>query len=100
MSNWYNNCKEIHMSRMYLGKGRTSNRLIGYDYRNEGWYFVTICTDNHREFFGSMENCHKADFNYFAWQKNYFDRIIRNKWELMAFRKYILNNPQTYSTSE
>ena len=45
-------------------------------------------------------NCHKADFNYFAWQKNYFDRIIRNKWELMAFRKYILNNPQTYSTSE
>jgi len=30
---------------------------------------------------------------YFAWQKNYYDRIIRNDEELHKIRKYIKNNP-------
>jgi len=44
------------MNKMYIGKGRASNRLLGYDYRTKGWYFVTICTDSHQEIFGIIKN--------------------------------------------
>jgi len=30
---------------------------------------------------------------FFAWQKNYYDRIIRNEDELNRIRKYIFENP-------
>ena len=33
-----------------------SDRLAGYDYRNEGLYFVTICTKNKFHYFGEIEN--------------------------------------------
>jgi putative transposase len=33
-----------------------SARLADYDYRNEGLYFVTICTKNRAHFFGTCEN--------------------------------------------
>jgi REP element-mobilizing transposase RayT len=33
-----------------------SARLEGYDYRNEGLYFVTICTKNKFRYFGEIEN--------------------------------------------
>lgn len=33
-----------------------SARLPGYDYSQDGTYFVTICTKNHEEFFGKIEN--------------------------------------------
>ena len=33
---------------------------------------------------------------YFAWQKNYYDRIIRNQEELGRIRKYILENPMKW----
>jgi REP element-mobilizing transposase RayT len=31
----------------------------------------------------------------FHWQRNYYDRVIRNDAELFSIRKYILNNPMT-----
>src|SRR5436309_1301432 len=31
-----------------------SNRLPGHDYRNPGWYSVTICTDRHTWQFGMV----------------------------------------------
>jgi len=31
-------------------------RLNGYDYSQDGYYFVTICTKNHEEFFGEIRN--------------------------------------------
>lgn len=33
-----------------------SARLAGYDYRNEGLYYVTICTKHRAHFFGECEN--------------------------------------------
>lgn len=35
---------------------RRSVRLRGYDYASAGWYFVTICTQNHECLFGNIEN--------------------------------------------
>jgi REP element-mobilizing transposase RayT len=34
---------------------RKQNRLSRYDYSQPGYYFVTICTSNRHEFFGSVE---------------------------------------------
>jgi REP element-mobilizing transposase RayT len=33
-----------------------SKRLTGYDYSQPGFYFVTICTQEHRLVFGTIEN--------------------------------------------
>ncbi|MDZ7694018.1 MAG: transposase [Balneolaceae bacterium] len=35
---------------------RTSIRLKGWDYRNPGLYFVTICTQDRRHHFGEIKN--------------------------------------------
>ncbi|HVW66913.1 MAG TPA: hypothetical protein VHA78_04260 [Candidatus Peribacteraceae bacterium] len=37
-------------------KHRRSIRLKGYDYRNGGTYFVTICTKNRDRIFGEIRN--------------------------------------------
>ncbi len=37
-------------------KTRKPNRLREYDYSLAGWYYVTICTKNHKEYFGKIEN--------------------------------------------
>ena len=31
-----------------------------------------------------------------VWQRNYFERVIRNEQELFAIRKYIINNPKNF----
>ena len=35
---------------------RKANRLKNYDYSQNGCYFVTVCTQGRREWFGSIEN--------------------------------------------
>ncbi|MCF8378852.1 MAG: hypothetical protein K9H49_04695 [Bacteroidales bacterium] len=35
---------------------RKSMRLKGYDYRSPGFYFITICTKNRRQFFGHIKD--------------------------------------------
>jgi putative transposase len=37
--------------------------------------------------------CRENGFHHFKWQRNYHDHIIRNERELIATRKYIINNP-------
>lgn len=32
-----------------------------------------------------------------AWQRNYFERILRNDWELDRAREYILDNPRKWA---
>ena len=35
-----------------------------------------------------------------VWQRNYYDRIIRNELELDRVRQYIINNPQNWDTDK
>ena len=35
---------------------RKPNRLKHFDYSNSGWYYVTICTKDHENYFGDIEN--------------------------------------------
>ncbi len=46
--------------------------------------FKSICTKTINKFQNKTS---------FAWQPNYYDRIIRNEEELQKIRKYILENP-------
>jgi putative transposase len=37
-------------------KTRKHIRLKGYDYSADGYYFVTVCTNNRHAIFGTIEN--------------------------------------------
>ena len=37
---------------------------------------------------------------YFAWQRNYFERIIRDENEFSRIREYIQNNPMNWNSDE
>lgn len=37
-------------------KNRKNIRLQKYDYSQEGYYFVTICTNNREHLFGELDN--------------------------------------------
>jgi REP element-mobilizing transposase RayT len=41
----------------------------------------------------SSKEIRDKGLNYFQWQRNYFERIIRNEKELLKIREYIRNNP-------
>lgn len=41
----------------FKNKYRTNSiRLKSWDYTNPWWYFVTVCTKNHKEYFGEIKN--------------------------------------------
>ena len=44
--------------------------------------------------------CNQNGFEYFQWQRNYYEHIIRNEYELNAIREYILNNPLNWNSDE
>ncbi len=41
----------------------------------------------------SSKLIHQNGLSEFQWQRNYYDRIIRNEKELDKIRKYIFENP-------
>lgn len=41
---------------------RKSIRLKGYDYSQEGFYFITICTENKKCIFGKIGDSQQIDF--------------------------------------
>ncbi len=42
---------------------------------------------------GVTKWCKQNGHEYFAWQRNYFEHIIRNNTALQKIREYIVNNP-------
>jgi REP element-mobilizing transposase RayT len=51
---------------------RKRNRLVGYDYAQDGYYFVTICVIGRQEIFGQIKN-EKMILNEYG-------RIVHNQW--------------------
>ncbi len=39
-----------------MNQYRKENRLSEFDYSQPGYYFITVCTENRKEYFGSIEN--------------------------------------------
>ena len=51
---------------------RKPNRLKNFDYSDNGWYFITICTKDRQEYFGNIVN-NKINLNEYG-------KIINNCW--------------------
>ncbi len=64
-------------------KHRKLNRLKGFDYSSNGYYFVTICTKNRQDYFGNIIN-NKMVLNKYGiivskqwlWLKKQYDNLI------------------------
>ena len=41
--------------------------------------------------------CRRNGFEHFAWQRNYYERIIRDEDEMNHVRRYIANNPAKWA---
>lgn len=55
---------------------RRSLRLSGYDYAQNGFYFVTVCIKDKRNLFGRIEND--------AMNLNNFGHIVENVWKQLS----------------
>ena len=44
--------------------------------------------------------CKNNGHNYFGWQRNYYEHIVRNEDELNQIRKYIAENPLKWERDE
>lgn len=60
---------------------RKPNRLKDYDYSQDGYYFVTLCTKNRENFFGKIKN----------------GKMILNKYGNIA-KKMLVRNSRTFFT--
>jgi len=41
--------------------------------------------------------CNENGLEYFQWQRNYYEHVIRNEKELNNIRQYIISNPGNWS---
>jgi len=57
-------------------------------------WFKTMSTN---EYIKNVKQHNWPKFNKRLWQRNYFERIIRNEKEYLGFKKYIEDNPRKYS---
>ncbi|MBT9168217.1 MAG: hypothetical protein DDT19_01562 [Syntrophomonadaceae bacterium] len=69
-------------------KYRKHIRLKNYDYKTNGYYFVTVVTKNRLPLLCS------GGRKSTIWQWNCCERIIRNEKALLKIREHIQNNPE------
>lgn len=54
------------------GNYRKRNRWIEWDYSSDGYYFITICTQNREEYFGEIKNGEMI--------LNAYGQIVQKQW--------------------
>ena len=83
---------------------RHSIRIKEYDYSKEGYYFITICTQNIIRIFKTYTTKKYYEININVngklWQRNYYEHIIRNEKEYLHILEYIENNPINWEKDE
>ena len=45
----------------------------------------------------SSKLIHQSGYNDYAWQRSYYDHIVRNTNSLNRIREYIINNPENWN---
>ncbi|OGW39762.1 MAG: hypothetical protein A2Y97_03670 [Nitrospirae bacterium RBG_13_39_12] len=60
-------------------------------------WFKTMTTN---DYIACVKNYGWPRFNGKLWQRNYYERIIRNETELNKIREYIIYNPLNWETDE
>ena len=105
--------KNTLLNALYRKKYRIpSTRIPGFDYRNSGSYFVTICTKDARKMSdisprsGSLSaiirsyksavtrRVHQSGITNFAWQPRFYEHIIRTEDSFERISDYIKTNPE------
>ncbi len=89
-------------------KRRKSNRIAEYDYSQNGYYFVTICTKNKIEYFGKIENGKMVLNKYGEIAKkcwvdlpNHYKNCILDEWIIMSNHIHgviVIDNPAIVGT--
>lgn len=92
---------------------RKLHRLKEYDYTQNGYYFITICTKNREKLLSKVGNAvlqslvagfksvTTREYNKLLnngktdslWQSSFYDMVIRNEEQLFEIRNYIFENP-------
>jgi len=85
----------LHIIFCIKQQTRKTIRLPGYNYSQNGLYFVTICTQNRESLFGNIVGANH-DSPICIWQRNYYEHIIRNESEYLKIKKYIKQNPMMW----
>lgn len=69
---------------------RKLNRLRGYNYSRDGWYFITICTKNRIEYLGKIKNAEMqysqyGDIILKFWQAipEHYENAFLGQWIIM-----------------
>ena len=70
-------------------KKRKSHRLQGFDYSQNGCYYITICTKNKKHYFGFVEN-EKMHLNCIGEIANKFWREIPNHFENVDLGEFVV----------
>jgi hypothetical protein len=93
--NFEDDCRYVAIQYLY-GKGKNGND----GRRNSKEYFSKISPKKWElwTIIRSFKSICTREINrlnnwFFAWQSNYYDRIIRNENELQRIQKYIIENP-------
>ena len=108
-----------------IKRQRKPLRLKNWDYSSKGYYFVTICSKDRENIFGSfvgaqassaptisriirsfkskvanqyLKLIYENNLNVSGkiWQRSFHDHIIRNERSLYAIREYIAGNPENW----
>jgi len=74
---------------MRENRNRKRNRLQGYNYSEEGWYFVTICVQDMESYFGRIEN-EKMYLNEFGGIVNQQWLWLAQQYEYVILDEYIV----------
>ena len=74
---------------------RKKNRLDDYDYSQNGAYFITICTRNHKEILCKIVGDGACDIpqinlSYFGKIADKYIRIMNSKYENICIPKYVI----------
>ncbi|MEN6621573.1 MAG: transposase [Smithella sp.] len=80
-----------------LGECMQKGEHTGSPLQKTVQWFKTMSTN---EYIQNVKNNQWPPFNGKLWQRNYYERIIRNEDELNRIREYIINNPINWSMDE
>ncbi|MBI5326386.1 MAG: hypothetical protein HZB41_14120 [Ignavibacteriae bacterium] len=78
-------------------KIETQGEHIGSPLHRIIQWFKTLTTN---EYIRNVKNNNWNSFNGRLWQRNYYERIIRNEIEYYKIRDYILNNPLNWKIDD
>lgn len=80
---------------MRILHNRKLNRLKGYDYSQQGYYFVTICTKNMIEYFGEIRNNNMIINKYglivqkqWLWLEKHFKYVHLDEFVIMPNHRH------------